>query len=42
MTRKIVKKILTNKVVNDMLIMTRKVVKMKNIFVMTRKVILMT
>lgn len=37
MTKKVVKKVLTNKVVNVIVWMTRKVVKMKNIFVMTRK-----
>ena len=37
MTRKVVKKVLTKMVVNDMLIMTRKVVKMKSIFVMTNQ-----
>lgn len=37
LTRKVVKKVLTKMVVNDMLIMTRKVVKMKSIFVMTNQ-----
>lgn len=37
MTKKVVKKVLTNKVVNDILMMTRKVVKMKKIIVMTSK-----
>ena len=33
MTKKVVKKVLTNKVVNGILMMTRKVVKMKRIIV---------
>ena len=37
MTRKVVKKLLTNKVVNGILNVTRKVVKMEKIFVMTKK-----
>lgn len=37
MTKKVVKKVLTNKVVNDILMMTRKIVKMKKIIVMTSK-----
>ena len=37
MTKKVVKKVLTNKVVNGILVMTRKVVKMKRIIVMTSK-----
>lgn len=37
MTKKVVKKVLTNKVVNDILMMTRKVVKMKKIIVTTSK-----
>lgn len=37
MTKKVVKKVLTNKVVNGILMMTRRVVKMKRIIVMTSK-----